>query len=127
MPGATKESKNLKILVKDGIGVLTENSTDFADLEPEVSIDKLKTPISAGSTVGKISYSIDGKTYSSDLIAESDVISSNLLPILLRISLMIVTLYILYLLLSSEKKKKKRRNPNSVGSNVRKISKHRRH
>ena len=127
VPGATKESKNLKILVKDGIGVLTENSTDFADLEPEVSIDKLKTPISAGSTVGKISYSINGKTYSSDLIAESDVISSNLLPILLRVSLMIVTLYILYLLLSSEKKKKKRRNPNSVGSNVRKISKNRKH
>lgn len=103
--GATKETKNLKVLVKDDIKILTNNNINSEDLQPEISLDQLKAPISAGSVIGKITYSFNGETYSSDLIAEDEVLSSDMLPILLRVSLIIITLYLLYLLLKPKNNK----------------------
>lgn len=100
--GATKETKNLKVLVKDDVSVFVANSDDITGLQPQVEIEKLKAPISAGSTVGKITYTIDDKTYSSELIAKSDVLPSNTLSMILHICLIIVTLYLIYLLLKSK-------------------------
>ena len=92
--GATKETQNLNVLVKDDIKI-------FAD-------KKLKAPIATNSVVGKITYSYDGEEYSSDLIAETQVIASGFLPILLRVMLIIIVLYLLFLLLKPSKKKKKK-------------------
>lgn len=105
---ATKETKNLKVLVKDNIETLVEKNANIQTLNPEISIDKLKAPISAGSTVGTITYTIDGKTYSSDLIAGDNVLPSNTLSLLLRICLIIVTLYLLFTLLKPKKNTKTR-------------------
>ena len=100
---ATEETKNLKVLVKDNIETLIEKNASTETLNPEISIDKLKAPISTGSTVGTITYTIDGKSYSSDLIAGDDVLPSNTLSLLLHIGLIIVTLYLLFTLLKSKK------------------------
>lgn len=105
---ATEETQNLKVLVKDNIETLIEKNADTETLKPEISINKLKAPISAGSTVGTITYTIDGKSYSSDLIAGSSVLPSNTLSLLLRIGLIIVTLYLLFTLLKSKKNTKPR-------------------
>lgn len=109
---ATKETKNLKVLVKDNIEVLTTKNVDSESLNPEISINQLKAPISAGSTVGTITYMIDGKTYSSDLIAQDNVLPSNLLSLSLRIGLIFVTLYLLYTLLVPKKKNKNKSRGN---------------
>lgn len=101
--GATKETKDLKVLVKDDIETLVEKNTSSKALEPEISIDKLKAPISSGSKVGTITYTIEGKSYSSDLIAGSSVLPSNTLSLLLRIGLIMVTLYLLFTLLKPKK------------------------
>lgn len=103
---ATKETKNLKVLVKDDIETLVEKNANNETLTPEISIDKLKAPISSGSTVGTITYTIDGKTYSSELIAGDNVLSSNTLSLLLRIGLILVTLYLLFTLLKPRKNAK---------------------
>ena len=92
--GATKETQNLNVLVKDDIKI-------FAD-------KKLKAPIATNGVVGKITYSYDGEEYSSDLIAETQVIASGFLPVLLRVMLIIIVLYLLFLLLKPSKKKKKK-------------------
>lgn len=112
---ATKETKNLKVLVKDNIETLVEKNADSQTLNPEISIGKLKAPVSAGSTVGTITYTIDGKSYSSDLIAGDNVLPSNTLSLLLRICLIVVTLYLLFTLLKP-KKNTKSRNHSSKNS-----------
>lgn len=106
--GATRETKNLKVAVKDNIQVLVESPADVTKLEPEITIDNLKAPISAGTTVGKVSYTYEGETYTSELIAKNDVYPSDFLPLLLRIALIFVTLYLLYTLLKPNKKKTKK-------------------
>lgn len=65
-------------------------------------------PISANSAIGKITYNYDGQTYSSDLIAETQVLSSDFLPLLFRILLIFVVLYLLFLLLKKPKNKSKK-------------------
>lgn len=105
---ATKETRNLKVLVKDNIETLVEKNADSQTLSPEISINNLKAPISAGSTIGTITYTIDGKTYSSELIAKDNVLPSNTLSLLLRICLIVVTLYLLFTLLKTKNSTKPR-------------------
>lgn len=108
--GATKETENLTVLVKNNIQVLVSNEINTKSLQPNIVLGELVSPISAGDTVGTISYTVGGVTYSSELIAQDDVLPSNFLSTLLHISLIIVTLYLIYILLKSDKKKKKKHN-----------------
>ena len=104
--GATKETKNLKVAVKDDINAFIAKGTDINAIEPEITLNDLTPPISVNSVVGKITYNIDGIIYSSDLIAQTDVLPSRFLPILLHILLILVTLYLIYLLLRLDKNRK---------------------
>lgn len=107
--GATQETQNLNVLIKDKIEIFSENSADLSSLEPEITLDEnLMAPISANSAIGKITYNYDGQTYSSDLIAETQVLSSDFLPLLFRILLIFVVLYLLFLLLKKPKNKSKK-------------------
>lgn len=118
--GATEESKNLNLLIKDDINIFADSDEDFATLTPKITLDnKLTAPISANSVVGKITYTYDGKEYSSDLIAETQVIASGFIPILFRVLLIIVVLYLLFLLLkpSNENKKRTYTKKKSKGGN----------
>ena len=73
--------------------------------------------------MGKVTYHIGEDVYSSDLIAETSVLASGVFPILLRIVLILVTIYLIYLLLrkpksgkgskSTNKKKHKKHSKNS--------------
>ena len=107
--GATEETQNLNVLIKDKIEIFSENSADLSSLEPEITLDEnLMAPISANSAIGKITYNYDGQTYSSDLIAETQVLSSDFLPLLFRILLIFVVLYWLFLLMKKPKNKSKK-------------------
>lgn len=111
--GATKETKNLDVIVEDSINIFMENSKDIKSLQPQIEINKkLKAPIAKGATIGKITYVVDGETYTSNLLAKNNVDSSGFFPILIRIVLIIVTLYLIYVLL----KPGKNRNTGSRGS-----------
>ena len=118
--GATSDTKNLDVLVKDKISVLLKND-DNNNLSPEISYnDNLKAPIAENSVIGKITYKIDGEIYSSDLIAGSSVVASGIISVLVRIILILVTLYLIFLLLKTprgknnyKKKNTKRKSSNS--------------
>lgn len=114
--GATKETRNLDVLVEDSINIFMENSQDTNSLQPQIEMNKkLKAPIVKGATVGKITYVVDGETYTSNLIAKNNVDSSGFFPILIRIVLIIVTLYLIYVLL---KPGKNRNNGSGNGKNT---------
>lgn len=113
--GATKDTKNLEVLVQDEISILLPQNMK-EELTPEIVFqDKLKAPISVNSVIGTITYHVDGETYSSNLIAGNSVIASSVLPILIRIVLIMVTVYLIYLLL---------RNPKDKNLNKKKFKKH---
>lgn len=98
--GATKETKNLDIVAKSNIDVLLKNNIDINSLDKKVEINEnLTAPISEGAVVGKITYTIDGKDYSTDLIANSTVIPSNFETIIFRILLIFLILCLFALIL----------------------------
>ena len=91
--GATKETKNLDIIAKSNIDVLLKNNIDINSLDRKVEINEnLSAPISEGAVVGKVTYTIDDKDYSTDLIASSTVVPSNFETIIFRILLIFLIL-----------------------------------
>lgn len=98
--GATKETKSLDIVAKSDIDILLKNNIDVNGIEPSIEInDNISAPVSEGAVVGKISFEIDGKTYSTDLIANEDVEATNFETIVFRVLLIFLILYLLVIIL----------------------------
>ena len=111
--GATKETKSLKIIAKDDISALVNNKISDDDISKTVDLnDNLSAPIEQNAVVGKLSYEIDGETYSTDLIAFNSVVSSNFETILFRALLIFLILFVLVLILKTINRPRKPRNSN---------------
>ena len=106
--GATKETKSLNIVAKDDINVLTKNDINVNSLEPQVQINSLTAPIEKDAVIGKLTYTIGDETYSTDLIAGSKVVASNIETIIFRVFLIFLILFILVIILRRFNKPKKR-------------------
>lgn len=101
----TKETKNLDVIVKNDIKILKPKNLNLDNLEQNIEINSdLKAPIAENAVVGKISYVIDGDTYTSDLVAASAVYPSSFEVIVFRVLLIFLILYIIYKLLKSKPK-----------------------
>jgi len=75
---ATKESRNINVLTKESIYDFISNDTDISKLKPEIKFnDNLSSPIYAGDTIGKITYTLNDKEYSTDLIAETSAYTAH--------------------------------------------------
>lgn len=71
---ATKETKNLDLLLSNEINIFASIDNRDTEIQPEISlIEGLQAPISKGDTVGTISYEVEGLRYTTDLIAGNDV------------------------------------------------------
>ena len=71
---ATKDTKNLSLLLKDNVSALTPMDFDLSNLNYTVDLnDNISAPITKGDVLGKITYDIDGIKYSTDLIADHSV------------------------------------------------------
>ncbi len=93
---ATKETKNLNLIAKTSLSTTFKSDFNVSDLQPSIEINEnITAPIAKDKVLGKISYTIDGIIYESDLIAENDVIKSNLLEIVFQI---VFALFILILI-----------------------------
>lgn len=124
---ATKDTKTLPLLIKNSIIGLTDINFDLSNLDYTVDLNEnISAPISEGTVLGKVTYNIDGITYSSDLIASHDVEKSNLAILIVQIILAIIVLFILSKLLSpkSHSKKKKSNCGKSKSKKNRKYKKH---
>ena len=103
-------SKTLDVLVEDEITLLLKKDSSPSSISPTIDISsKLVAPISKNTVIGTISYSVDGNTYSSNLLAGDDLQETKLLNSVLIIGATIIVFYFLYVLLKTNKKKKSRK------------------
>lgn len=71
---ATKDTKNLNLLISSDVTVLASIDNKNSEINPEINLnDGLKAPISKGDIVGTISYEVEGIRYTTDLLAGNDV------------------------------------------------------
>lgn len=102
---ATTETENLKIVVKEDTMDFVKNDSEIQESNIEIE-QNLHAPIQAGTVVGKISYSIDEKTYTVDLIAENDVIERIYYEIYIIIACIIIVVLIIIIKIKRKKSKK---------------------
>lgn len=107
---ATKETKDLDLLISDDITVLIRQSQLNDEITPEITLNEnLSAPISEGSIVGTIKYNVEGIDYTSDLIASHSVEKSSLLFYIIQFILIFIILFILYKLIFTNKKRKSKK------------------
>ncbi len=105
--GATAETKSLNVIAKSDIKVLLKKDINLDSLEPTIELNEnLSAPIAQDAVIGKISYVIDGETFSTDLIAEKSVTASNFETIVFRAFLIFLILYLLVVILKKLNKPK---------------------
>ena len=79
--------------------------------------DNLKAPIAEHTVVGKITYKIDGKEYSSDLIAGSSVYRSDMELMIFKIALGILCIFVLFIILKRISSSNNNNNSNTYRIN----------
>lgn len=106
---ATSETKSLNLIAQKQLKALIKNG-ETTELSPNISVNKLIAPIAKGSVVGKVTYTIDGVEYSTDLIAEHDVYAANYLSIIwiLLIGFAVLLFFVTFIELRKKKKKSKK-------------------
>ena len=102
------DCKSLDLTASSDIRALV-HSGEAIDVTPEINITKSSAPISSGEVVGTISYSLDGITYSSDLIATHDVYSASYLNFILVLLCTFALLLFLVTIFSKKSKKATRK------------------
>lgn len=104
----TKETRNLDLLISDDLSALVTQDEFDTEFEPQIELqDNLFAPIAQGQVVGKITYTIDGMQYSSNLIASHSVEQSGFITIVVQIILVVIILFLLYKLLFDSNSNKK--------------------
>ena len=105
---ATKETKDLDLLISNDITALVTSDDSDTEFTPQITLqDNLLAPIAQGQVVGKITYTVDGIDYSSDLIASHNVEVSRSAVLIVQIILIVIILFLLYKLLFGNNKNKK--------------------
>lgn len=75
---ASKDTKKLNVIVGNTIVAVVKNENIKKSVEPVINLQKnLKAPIEKGGKIGTVSYEFEGKIYTADLIAESNVEKSH--------------------------------------------------
>lgn len=102
---ANRDTKKLDAVVANDISVLIKQIDRNTALLPEVKLnDNLKAPINKGDVIGSVSYTVEGITYTEDLLANHDVKKSKAF---IRFIEIIFVLLLCWLYLKSKQRKKK--------------------
>lgn len=108
VPDATQETENLQLLLKDSISSIVPNDFDLNSLQPNIELNEnITAPIAEGAVLGKVTYNINGITYTSDLVASHNVEKSEILLLVGQIALAILVLVVLVIILKPKKKNKR--------------------
>ncbi len=96
---ATKETRELDIVTQKSIFDFVPNDITIDESNAKVQIkEDLKAPINAGDVLGKITYNVNGETYSTDLIANSNVYiqhNYSILFLIIGLALLIASIIII--------------------------------
>lgn len=103
---ATKETEDLNLLSKETIEALINNNST-SKIEPQISLnDNISAPIEEGTSLGKVTYNVEGISYTTDIVAEHSVEKSYLF---LYIGIFVGILIFLFIITKLSRKKKKRK------------------
>lgn len=103
------ETKNVDALVEKDLYCLIKNG-EALDITPNIEITKAIAPIAEGEVIGTISYTIDGETYTSNLLASHDVYAVDYMNFILGLSAALIVLILIYIHLNKKSKRKKKKN-----------------
>lgn len=108
---ATKDTKDLIVLIDDTIEVLKKKEVSNDDITPDIKInDNLEAPISKGQEIGTITYKVEDIEYSAKLIAGRDVVKKTYYKEIGMIFLaLIVILFIIRTININKRKRRKKR------------------
>ena len=107
---ATKDTKNLDLLISQDITALVNNSENYDNLVPELNINEtVQAPIDEGTVIGTAVYDIDGIQYTSNLIASHYVEESKFLEVILKIGILIVVALLIFEIFHTKKKKSRKK------------------
>lgn len=90
---ATDATEKLNVILEKTVTAVVKVENEDISVEPEIEIyENLRAPIEKGQVIGKVSYEIEGKTYTANLIAERAVEKSYRTLIFILIFLIIILL-----------------------------------
>lgn len=102
--GASNKTRNLDVLISETIPALVETNA-VTELTPIIDLnDNISAPISQGDILGKVTYSINGVNYTTNLIASHDVEKSNVVSYLVFGLVLIIFIFIIMGILNYRKK-----------------------
>lgn len=93
---ATKETKELNLVISDEIIVMANKKIKVDKIEPEIVMnEKIVAPIKEGQELGTLKYNVDGLEYTAKLLAEKDVeLKTYYIEILIGVGVFLVFLVI---------------------------------
>lgn len=75
---ATSDTKRLNVILESTVKAVVKVENEDKNVEPQINLyENLKAPIQKGQVIGTVSYQIEGKTYTANLIAETEVEKSH--------------------------------------------------
>ena len=108
--GGTNETKSLGLVYSEDITALVPIDFDLSTVTPNIKLtENMYAPISEGTNLGSITFSIDGFDYSCDLIANHTVYKSDMSKTIIELCLILAFLFIFAKILKFKNKKAKRR------------------
>lgn len=106
---ATKDTKNLNLVISDEIKVMNNIAIKAEEIEPEINLNEnIVAPIFEGQELGTIKYTVDGLEYNAKLLAENEVIKKTYyVEILIGVGVLAITICIIIVI---KKQKNFKRN-----------------
>ena len=107
---ATKETKNLNLVINDDIKTINNIKIKAEEIEPEIYLsDEIIAPISKGQELGTIKYTVDGLEYNAKLLAENDVIKKTYyVEILIGVGAFLIIVSVIILIKKRNRKPKEK-------------------
>ena len=103
--GASSNTRNLNLLISETIPALVETGSNIK-LTPIIELNNnISAPISQGDVLGKVTYSINGVDYTSNLIAANDVEESNVIIYLALGLTLLIIIFIIWIIVIKRKNK----------------------
>lgn len=104
---ASNDTKSLDLLIAETIPALVETNVD-TELIPIIDLNSnISAPIYKGDVLGKVTYSINGVNYTTNLIASHDVEKSNVKNYLILALIILIIIVIIWIMITMKKRKTK--------------------
>lgn len=102
---ATKATESLDLLVTEPVPALVNNNDSISEITHEITLNKnISAPIEEGTILGKVKYTINGVSYTTDLVASHYVEKSKIATYILYSSMILIGILLTYRIFFHKKK-----------------------